>query len=303
MGWDLSLSASQSGSENIDYNLAVQFNYRFGKRNYKLAVKYDAAQQARNINWSQRSPNRIGGIDTELEFDEKPDNKSIIGKMSYHGNRVETQIQHTANRKQSSQEQNTQSTNIQLATALVYADGYFALSRPVTDSFAIIAPHIALGDRKVVVDASGDSFLAESGFMGPAVVPDLASYHPRILSVDMPDLPVGYNIGDGLPQVVPTYRSGTIITLGSDANIILRGKLILGIDKPLRLKSGTVVPLNVSDAEPILFFTNRKGHFQAEGLKPGAYRLQLTSYTELPLMIKIPPNTEGIYDAGILQLK
>lgn len=302
MGWDLSFSAAQSNGDSVDYNLSVNFNYRFGKRNHNLAVTYDTAQNARTIKWSQRSPNRTGGIDTELEFHEKPDNSSILGRMSYRGNRAETQIQHIASRNQSSQQQITQSTNIQLATAVVYAGGHFALSRPITDSFVIIAPHVALGDRKVVVDLRGDSFLAESGFMGPAVVPDLASYHPRILSVDIPDLPVGYNIGDGLPHILPTYNSGTVIILGSDANVMLRGKLILGVDKPLSLKSGTIVPLNGSDAEPILFFTNRKGHFQTEGLRPGAYRLQLTSHPESLLMIEIPSNAEGIYDAGTLQL-
>ena len=67
------------------------------------------------------------------------------------------------------------STTLRLGSALAFADGHIGVSRPITDSFAIISPHRALKGHPVDVNPYSGRADAQTGLLGPAVLPDLAS--------------------------------------------------------------------------------------------------------------------------------
>jgi outer membrane usher protein len=61
-------------------------------------------------------------------------------------------------------------------TDLIYADGHFAWTRPVTDSFVIVARNQQFTNQLTGINPSPYGYTAEANLLGPAVVPDLNSY-------------------------------------------------------------------------------------------------------------------------------
>jgi hypothetical protein len=53
---------------------------------------------------------------------------------------------------------------------------------------------------------------------------------------------------------------------------------------------------------PIEVFTNRKGKFMAEGLKPGTFELRLLGDAQPKVRFVIPKGKAGLYDIGSLAL-
>jgi len=96
-----------------------------------------------------------------------------------------------------------------MGTALVYADGQFAVSRPIRDSFAIVKAEKSLAGQIVDVDPIEQRFRARTDFLGPAVVPDLQSYQYRKITVEPQNLPVGYESGQQNFTALATYKSGS----------------------------------------------------------------------------------------------
>src|SRR3546814_12034374 len=66
------------------------------------------------------------------------------------------------------------------------------------------------------IDANGRFSTANSGAMGTALQPRLSSYSERNLLVTAPDAPIGTDLGEGSFRLLPAYRSGYRLTVGSD---------------------------------------------------------------------------------------
>ena len=183
----------------------------------------------------------------------------------------------------------------------MFADGHIAVSRPVADSFALVVPHPNLAGQLIGVEPSGDSYLAEVDWLGPAVVPNLASYEHNTLVIDAPDLPLGYDLGNDRPELVLRYRSGAVVRVGTDASMLLDGILQDADGAPLALQAGEVRALDAPEREAIPFFTNRSGRFRVGGLRPGRYELSLFADPKAVLGVEIPAQTEGLFDVGVMR--
>lgn len=186
--------------------------------------------------------------------------------------------------------------------ALVYADGQFALSRPVRDSFAIVVPHPELAGQKIGIDPVHNSYAARIDRFGPAVLPDLSSYLVRNVTIDAPDLPPGYELGPAVHTIRPSYKSGTLIRVGTGATVLLSGVLETAEGAPVDLQAAEIVSMKEPQARVAELFTNRRGKFTAEGLKPGAYELRLLADPESRVPFEIPQGKVGLYDLGRLAL-
>jgi len=172
-------------------------------------------------------------------------------------------------------------TGFAFGSALVMADGRFAVSRPVSNSFAIIDTVSDL-DEKIAVDPRSRSrgsirYSAQSDFLGPAVVPDLPAYLVRDLEVEAPDAPIGSGAGGEVFLVQPGYKSGFALEVGSQSGTVSAlGNLVDRDGDPVMLASGTVrmvgseAPAEGSEDEAGILFTNSAGRFFVEGLDPGS---------------------------------
>ena len=99
---------------------------------------------------------------------------------------------------------------------------------PISDSFAVVYPHDSLGDRSVII---GDvlehgEYSAKGNQVVGGLYAFLPSYNDDTIHYDVNSPPVGYDIGDGVLILHPTYKSGFAIQVGSDAYISATGTLV-----------------------------------------------------------------------------
>jgi outer membrane usher protein len=195
-------------------------------------------------------------------------------------------------------------TTLQLGTSLVYAGGAFGIGRPVTDSFAIIAPRKSLSGQKLVVNPDADdNYIAKSDWLGPAVVPELSSYNATALVVGAKNLPLGATIPQDHFNLYPKYKSGYGFPLGTDANIYLVAKIVDTLGQPVSMASGLATGVDGETPQPVTVFTTRKGEMQSEGFKAGRYRLEIATDKYEPVEIVIPENAKEEYNIGTIVLK
>ena len=250
------------------------------------------------ITWTSRAVNQYDGINATIGLRNNP-NPGYAGArigLDYRGYVANVGISHDY-------DQSGQSTNIGFGTALVYADGHFGWTRPVTDSFVIVNRNENFADQFIGINPNGYGYAATTGFWGPAVVPDMSSYTVNSIQVEAPNMPLGYNLGKTLYNLLPSYKSGTVITVGTDATVFIRGVLQNAKGQPINQQAGQLTSLSDPSWKPVTMFTNKVGKFAALGLKPGRY--QLTLFTDPPQSaeFEIPAGQTGIYELGNLTLK
>ena len=261
---------------------------------------FDSSSRSARLAWRHLPENQFGGLDAEAGIEHSPGEYGFVGSSRYVGSRGEASLSQEISDFEGRSGSLDSRTRLRAATALVYADGQLAISRPVRDSFAIVAAHPQLAGQKIGIDPAGGRPLARIDRLGPAVAPDLHPYLYRRISVDAPELPAGYDIGSGWHTVHPTYKSGTVIRVGSGASVIATGILESAGGEPLRLRAGTITAEPGSAEESIEFFTNRDGRFYADGLKPGAYRMRLNEAPDQAVRFEIPADKIGAFEIGTL---
>ena len=184
-------------------------------------------------------------------------------------------------------------------TAIAFADGEFAIGRPINDSFAIATKHPSLGNRQVIIDPAvndrGDR--ARSGALGPALVSNLGSYSISKPSYTVDGLPIGYDLGTGIFEFFPPNRSGYSVEVGNTNNASLIGTAIGKDGQPLSLVRGKLTSTEDANLEEKIVFTNKAGRFGLLGLKPGAeYRIDIPE-ANFTYLFRVP-ETVDVEDAN-----
>ncbi|WP_155942490.1 hypothetical protein [Rhodomicrobium vannielii] len=188
-------------------------------------------------------------------------------------------------------------STVSASGAIAFADGHVAFGRAVTDSFAIVAPHKSLADATLRIKAGDAPSRAVSGTLGPALVSDLPSYAHSQLPLEADGAPEGYDLGSGVFDVQPAYKSGYVLKAGSDYSVMAVGNLEMN-GQPLALLSGLAKEEGVAQPRKVALFTNSGGRFSIEGLKPGRWRIEMLGETPQCFELTVPEKTMGIYDAG-----
>ncbi|MGA1622409.1 MAG: fimbria/pilus outer membrane usher protein [Synechocystis sp.] len=188
-------------------------------------------------------------------------------------------------------------TRLRVETGIVFADGAWGIGPPVQDSFVIVAPHPALRDYDIEINPLGDGAQAYADWLGSGVLSNLTAYRVSQVRVDAPDLPLGADLGPASYNVLPSYKSGTLIRVGSDATVIIRGQLFDADKQAIALK--TIEIVNRDDpTQTVTILTNRAGKFASEGFKPGNYEGRVIGNEALGFTFSIPPQQTGLYDLG-----
>lgn len=192
---------------------------------------------------------------------------------------------------------------IYLGTGIVFVKNHWTMTRPVSDSFIMVAPRRYIEGYPLLVNPTSDGgYLARSTGRSPLVIPEVTSYSPYRLEVRCEDLPIGQELRESSFEVLPTYRSGTLIEVGEPPTVFAEGYLFYASGEPLTKSVGVLASLDPGEGEEILFFTNRSGRFQVEGLSEGSYELRMRGYSHQPLVVEIPPDGGPIHDMGPLTL-
>jgi outer membrane usher protein len=121
------------------------------------------------------------------------------------------------------------------------------------------------------------------------------------MSIDVEDLPTGYDIGPGRYDIVPGAASGYAITVGSAASNTILGRLLDADGAPMVYASGMLEPISGAEAQPAQFFTNRTGRMAVLKIAPGRYRVVLSGRSDAIGEITVPEDAEGLIDIGELR--
>lgn len=283
-----------------EFGVMVSLSRRFG-RNQAGRASYDSLARRGALSYSRSSGRRVNALSVNADLDVSEQDAGFNADAYYVANRNEFGLTHIAGFASNQNEITNQRTSLRWAGAVAFADGAVALSRPISDSFAIVRGHDSLAGRRIFVDPSRRGDAESSGLFGGAVVPDIGSYNRRTIAIDVSDLPVGYNIGSGAFSVSPNYRSGYNLVVGSAWSKSIIGTAYDEFGEPISLISGTIVPQNSEFEDPIPVFTNSVGRFSATGLREGVWLMTLRTIPPTQFEFTVSDGEENYIDLGVLE--
>lgn len=305
LGINLNLNYRKDRAGNDEQRAFFNLFWSLPRKRQSIIASTDintSGSPTSQITWNYSSRKTIDGINAALGILASPRDYGITGRLNYTGYRFTSNLSHNFALPRNEDESIGNLTRLTFGTALVFADGHFGWSRPVNNSFALVTRNENLRTQQIGINPSGGSYTAKVDNLGPAVVPDLQPYQVSNLRIDAPELPLGYDLGSGVYHLLPSYKSGTLIRVGTDATVFLRGVLLDANGKPISLQSGEVTSLSDQHWKPVTLFTNKAGKFALEGFKPGHYELRLFTNQQNPVRFEIPSGQAGVYDIGTLRI-
>lgn len=284
------------GADGAGVTVALVWQPRYDRR---AEARYSSARNNGSLRFQQSTENRVGsfGYSIASTYDDGPG--TLSGQVDYIANRFDASLTHTGFGQSFSNITDEQVTSLRVGTSISTTGGKVAVGRNIYDSFAILYPHESLRDKPVIVGESFErgAYTSRSGALGPAVSNTLSSYVDQSVRYDVLGVPAGYDIGEGVRRVRPTYRSGYAIQVGSDAFVSALGRMVGNGGKPAALISGRVRPVDDPTVEPELFFTNSVGRFAIQKLVPGkTYRVELFTSPAAGFEFTVPADNEGLLD-------
>lgn len=316
--WSYSLNLSKPVTREIFLTVSAEYQHAAGAgvffslawspvlSRHSVTSSVDSRNGRKEVEWQYRADHDVQSWRMSAGLaHENGEGLQATGSAAYNGYRAEASLRHDIVTGADNDETRSRS-QLFFGTALVYAGGQAALSRPVTDSFILLTPHKALAGQKIGVNpaaygaANDTAYQAEADGLGAAVLPGNTSYMYRSVKIDARNLPVGYDIGRDFYMVMPSYKSGTLLTVGNAANIYADGYLVFMDGRPASFLGGVIRKLD--DEKPVKqeFFTNAAGRFRITRLEPGAYEIILGNLQNAPVHIDIPEQPAGRFDAGTI---
>jgi outer membrane usher protein len=185
------------------------------------------------------------------------------------------------------------------SAGVAFADNRVAVGRSITDSFAIVTPSEGLNGAGLRIQGGEGDPRARSGILSSMLVSDLAAYSDFQLPIEVDNAPDGADVGSGVFDVRPDYKSGYALKVGSEYGVTVIGMMEFE-GHALALVSGLAKEEGVPNPNKVVIFTNAAGRFCAQGLKPGVWRLEMLGDPTPCFRLTVPEKTSGILDAGVL---
>jgi len=181
--------------------------------------------------------------------------------------------------------------------ALVFADGLFALSRRVADSFVILRPESSFGDELVELRL-GSSSVVSSGTGRASAMAGLSAYRESVASVDAPESPPEIAPRDSLLSLNPSYKSGLVVRPALSTTTWASGMLLDKGGKPVEWALGVLTDSLGNKLGEV--FTDETGRFEAYGLDIGEFRIDWLTEDPSYTQIIIPSDSGGFVDLGLV---
>ncbi|MBD2840994.1 fimbria/pilus outer membrane usher protein [Erythrobacter rubeus] len=220
------------------------------------------------------------------------------------------QIRHISNRAELQFDHQTRETplgtssrsEITAAIGIGFAEGAVQFGRPFDSGFVIVKRHENISDRRASLDENGIGEAAHSDPFGAAFIPLRAGYSNYAFTVQVDDLEPGYDLGIDRVEVLPPFRAGYRVDIGSEIRATVLARLILPNEERVSLATGTIYTAD-GNTEVARFFTNRTGRLVVENLEPGTYRIRIDGSSNLSAEITIAEDETGIVQKGEIKLE
>jgi outer membrane usher protein len=264
------------------------------ERGQNVFSTYDTHGRASRTEWQYTPPDSVESVSGTAGLQATPGQQDYYGNLNYTGRRAELSFY------QDALSTGDQRSSLRWGTALVYADGVFAVTRPVQDSFAIFESTGTLKtDGGVGVQPQAHRYEAQEDWLGPAVLPQVTAYYPTRVRVEPRRAEADFDPQDGDILIQPTYRSGTLSRSGHAPTLDATVKLLWSDGQPAGCLDAFLVAEDGSRTE---FVSNRQGAAYLSGLQAGNYQVTVSGYPDVAISIKVPPTTARQIDLGEIKL-
>ena len=300
LGWRLSPSTSlttdllyEDGLRGSEVAALIGLTVRIG--NYSsLRGDFDSRDNRARLGYQTINGQGVGSYNVSADVERSDNGSGLNGNFNYIANRAEVGISHFSTFEDTFGSTQDQRSSLRVGTALAFADGTFSIGRPIFDSFAVVKGHRSTNGADILIEPTPEGYLANTGALGTAVMPNLPAYSEQTITIDAPEAPVGVDLGTGSFRVFPPYRSGYRLIVGSEYAFSAIGTLLGADGAPLSLVSGTAVEVSEPDRSPITLFTNRAGRFGLSGLRPGRWRIDMLGQDPVTYYIDVPQDAQGV---------
>lgn len=253
---DFSASLTLSATDPLKSNRHVSFMQASNGQN--SIVFGDRLPILGGINYGIQAVNPIGGVSAP----------SSLAINSVYNNPYYSLSGNAALRYGYLQPSPNGTISLNLGTALSFAGGSFAISKPLRDSFVIFDPDRSTGSNKVAFSVGSGEKLISHGW---PVAQSLSSYRTVLAAMEFPEADV--DTLATLPQAAMTtsLRSGFLYKAGLEKRFYVAGRLTDASGAPIALVVG-----DVADATGALVnqtFTDENGLFYIYNLGAGDYTI------------------------------
>lgn len=215
---------------------------------------------------------------------------------------------------------------LSVSGALVLLDGVTSLTRPVTDSFAMVK----VGDIEGVTVRAGGQDIGRTDSSGMMLLTNVSSYNNNLISINDKDIPIEYYYPVSQKYVSPPLRGGACVGFVVKRMQPVTGTLNININGEVKPVEFFEAELQV-DGKTVPFPTGKGGEFYIDisqtdefkkkaaveekscssvttdssaFLKPGVYHASVpyegSRYT---FQLTIPDSTDPIIDLGQIIIK
>ena len=306
LGISTSYRKIQGGQTIFDGVVSLSFSPH---PKWGLAANYNTRTQT--LNQSTRYRQTLSGnrnVSSSLGITNCGNQTNMTGNLSYQGERYNLLVSHylynNALKPLSSLSNIVATTQITANTSIVYAGKTWALSTPISNSFAIIKPRNLPAGQSIAINQSGNRHAALATPYFPAVLTSIPSYaNTRVTaSVKGDDFFSSYDLGEKTTFVLRgRYKSGYKITLGEGIAFTLEGNLQDQDGKPLSYQAAILID-DLDDTNRSLILTDHKGHFYIENVHEGSYHLQVQGMRHQQTPLVITPNKKGLILLGTITI-
>jgi len=303
--YDKSAGVNFSGNLNSSdwrYNFGVQFD-EIAKENawgiqLSLSYKFSNPIRAKLSHQSRRKATRFelnhssnhryaGALSMRAGVEMSDENAALFDLTSqYSGNRFLFSLDHASSFEQFNSNNVSHQSRVSFATSLAFAETEWAVGKPINDSFALVNAHRSLGDNKIILGKNKQQYRASNDQFKTILLSDVDSYTNSAISIDVENLPPGYDLGSGLIVLFPSYKSGHNLTVGTDENISVIATLLDRQKQPLILQVGVASCLK-KPGKSYKFFTNKSGRFALTGLAPCRYTVKLNNSSNSKFLLDV----------------
>jgi outer membrane usher protein len=269
-------------------------------RQSSVRADYDTRFDRARVSYNTLRGQGVGAWNVSADVERSRFGSGANANVSYYHNRAELGFSHFGSFAGDFGSSLSQRSSLRVGTSLAFADGAVSWGRPINDAFAIVTAHPSLGKAPVILERNPGGFTATTGALGAATHPALSAYIERVVGIEAPDAPAGADLGQGTFRLLPPYRAGYKLQVGSDYSITALGTLSGADGAPLSLITGAATEAAHPERPPVQVFTNREGRFGASGLAPGRWRIVMDDDRRSVFILDIPEGAESIFRAGAL---
>jgi len=203
---------------------------------------------------------------------------------------------YTANAQNVTQPDGTTQTNYQwgMSGGIAYVADSVSLTRPITDSFAVVR----VGDLEGVRVYNSSQEIGRTDKTGQLFVPNLGSYLVNHVSVDDRDIPIDYSLSAKELNTSPPLRSGSLILFDVKHLQALVGHLRVNVNNKWIAAEYMELTYEIN-GKKISAPTGRDGEFYIENLSPGTHNMHLENQgNSCSFEMVVPESRETFIDLG-----